>query len=171
MSRSLIGKKVCILYNFIYTRNTLFYFFLFSFLGCKIVYISFFVFAGMTTRLWNYVSTFSNLSGDGLQQIYTKLKQEGGVGPSHINGSTATFMRRDLDVGKFEAWKRRKRAEADASHNHQRPPPPSNNGNWLPDPHSSGILGPPPSESSSRQFSNGRNYRMQQSRQGFSSGY
>lgn len=133
-------------------------------------------FAGMTTRLWNYVSTFSNLSGERLQQIYTKLKQEqqiGGVGPSHINGSasgpTAAFMHRDLDVEKFEAWKRRKRAEADSSHihhPHQRPP---NNGTWLPDPSSSGILGPPPSDGS-RQLSNGRPYRMQQSRQGFSSG-
>ncbi|KAH6834273.1 chromatin remodeling 5 [Perilla frutescens var. hirtella] len=134
----------------------------------------------MTTRLWNYVSTFSNLSGDGLQQIYSKLKQEqqiGGVGPSHINGSasghqTAAFMHRDLDVGKFEAWKRRKRAEADSSHiqhpyQNQRPPP--NNGNWLPDSSTSGILGPPPS-SEGRPFSNGRPYRMQQPRQGFSSG-
>ncbi|XP_011090163.1 protein CHROMATIN REMODELING 5 isoform X2 [Sesamum indicum] len=134
----------------------------------------------MTTRLWNYVSTFSNLSGERLQQIYSKLKQEqqvAGVGPSHINGSapghqTAAFTHRDLDVGKFEAWKRRKRAEADASHiqhPHQRP---SNNGTWLPDPNSSGILGPPPSDG--RQFSNGRPYRMQPAgfppRQGFSSG-
>lgn len=131
----------------------------------------------MTTRLWNYVSTFSNLSGEGLQQIYSKLKQEqqaAGIGPSHMNGSSA-FMHRDLDVGKFEAWKRRKRAEADAaaaSHNqhpHQRPPP--NNATWLPDSNSSGILGPPPSDGSSRQLSNGRPYRMPQSRQqGFSSG-
>ncbi|KAF5751614.1 Chromatin remodeling complex subunit isoform 1 [Tripterygium wilfordii] len=30
----------------------------------------------MTTRLWKYVSTFSNLSGERLQQIYSKLKQE-----------------------------------------------------------------------------------------------
>lgn len=129
----------------------------------------------MTTRLWNFVSTFSNLSGERLQQIYSKLRQEqhiSGVGPSHINGSasgsqTAAFLHRDLDVGKFEAWKRRKRAEADSSqtqHPHQRPP---NNGTWLPDPNTSGILGPPPSD---RQFSNGRPYRMQQSRQGFSSG-
>ncbi|KAL0390776.1 UNVERIFIED_CONTAM: protein CHROMATIN REMODELING 5 [Sesamum calycinum] len=134
----------------------------------------------MTTRLWNYVSTFSNLSGERLQQIYSKLKQEqqvAGVGPSHINGSapghqTAAFTHRDLDVGKFEAWKRRKRAEADASHiqhPHQRP---SSNGTWLPDPNSSGILGPPPSDG--RQFGNGRPYRMQPAgfppRQGFSSG-
>ncbi|XP_041999408.1 protein CHROMATIN REMODELING 5-like isoform X1 [Salvia splendens] len=108
----------------------------------------------MTTRLWNYVSTFSNLSGERLQQIYTKLKQEQGVGPSAAG-------HRDLDVEKFEAWKRKKRAEADPSHiqhPYQRPPP--NNGTWLPDPSSSGILGPPPSESS-RQLRNGRPYRMQ----------
>ncbi|XP_051120331.1 protein CHROMATIN REMODELING 5 isoform X2 [Andrographis paniculata] len=137
----------------------------------------------MTTRLWNYVSSFSNMSGERLQQIYTKLKQEqqvGGVGPSHLNGSaagTAAFMHRDLDIGKFEAWKRRKRAEADASHMqqhpyHRRPPPPSN-GTWLPDPNASGILGPPPS-ADGRQYNNGRPYRMQQPgfppRQGFSSG-
>ncbi|XWS28344.1 hypothetical protein CRYUN_Cryun25bG0060400 [Craigia yunnanensis] len=30
----------------------------------------------MTMRLWNYVSTFSNLSGERLHQIYSKLKQE-----------------------------------------------------------------------------------------------
>ncbi|XP_047972578.1 protein CHROMATIN REMODELING 5 isoform X1 [Salvia hispanica] len=108
----------------------------------------------MTTRLWNYVSTFSNLSGERLQQIYTKLKQEQGVGPSATG-------HRDLDVEKFEAWKRKKRAEADPSHiqyPYQRPPP--NNGTWLPDPSSSGILGPPPSESG-RQLRNGRPYRMQ----------
>ncbi|KAK4482440.1 hypothetical protein RD792_009597 [Penstemon davidsonii] len=120
----------------------------------------------MTTRLWNYVSTFSNLSGEGLQQIYTKLKQEqhvAGVGPSHNNGSAlghqnASFMHRDLDVGKFEAWKRRKRAESDASHIQHPYQRPLSNGTRLPDPNS-GILGPPPADG--RQFSNGRSYRMQ----------
>ncbi|XP_054799875.1 protein CHROMATIN REMODELING 5 isoform X2 [Prosopis cineraria] len=47
----------------------------------------------MTTRLWNYVSTFSHLSGERLHQIYSKLKQEqqdeAGAGPSHINGSVS----------------------------------------------------------------------------------
>ncbi|KAL1544994.1 Protein CHROMATIN REMODELING 5, variant 3 [Salvia divinorum] len=124
----------------------------------------------MTTRLWNYVSTFSNLSGERLQQIYTKLKQEQGVGLSHLNGSTigqtAAYMHRDLDVEKFEAWKRRKRAEADSSHiQHPYLRPPPNNGTWLPDTSSSGILGPPPSDSSRQ----GKPYRTQQSRQGFSS--
>ncbi|KZV56479.1 protein CHROMATIN REMODELING 5 [Dorcoceras hygrometricum] len=130
----------------------------------------------MTTRLWNYVSTFSNMSGEKLQQIYSKLKQEqhvtGGVGPFHMNGQTAAFMQRDLDVGKFEAWKRRKRAETDASHIQNPYQRSTNNGTRLPDPNSSGILGPPPSDG--RQFSNGRPYRMQPagfpSRQGFSSG-
>ncbi|KAI4305991.1 hypothetical protein L6164_029311 [Bauhinia variegata] len=45
----------------------------------------------MTMRLWNYVSTFSHLSGERLCQIYSKLRQEQehevGVGPSHVNGS------------------------------------------------------------------------------------
>ncbi|KAL9253974.1 CHROMATIN REMODELING 5-like protein [Drosera capensis] len=44
----------------------------------------------MTMRLWNYVSTYSNLKGDKLHQIYAKLKleqgDEAGVGPSHSNG-------------------------------------------------------------------------------------
>ncbi|CAA0813205.1 Protein CHROMATIN REMODELING 5 [Striga hermonthica] len=129
----------------------------------------------MTTRLWNYVSTFSNLSGERLQQIYSKLKQEqpaSSIGPSHINGSVPPFMHRDLDVEKFEAWKRRKRAESETSH-HQHPyQRPSNNGPWIPDPSSTGILGPPPPDG--RQFNNGRPYRSQQQanfppRSGFSS--
>ncbi|KAK1319506.1 CHD3-type chromatin-remodeling factor PICKLE [Acorus calamus] len=44
----------------------------------------------MIKRLWNYVSTFSNLTGEKLCQIYTKLKQEhaeAGVGTSCLNGS------------------------------------------------------------------------------------
>jgi hypothetical protein len=41
--------------------------------------------AGMTMRLWNYVATFSNMSGEQLHDLYLKLSQdlEGGVGPSH----------------------------------------------------------------------------------------
>lgn len=41
-------------------------------------------------RLWNYVSTFSNLTGERLYEIYSKLKEEKGgrgAGPSHFNGS------------------------------------------------------------------------------------
>ncbi|CAI9761615.1 unnamed protein product [Fraxinus pennsylvanica] len=108
----------------------------------------------MTTRLWKYVSTFSNLSGERLRQIYSKLEQEqhaDGMGPSHINASTlggqaAAFLHRDLDVGKFEAWKRRKRAEADASHVQYPYQRTTSNGTQIPDP-SFSILGPPPSDS------------------------
>ncbi|KAL3620342.1 Protein CHROMATIN REMODELING 5 [Castilleja foliolosa] len=130
----------------------------------------------MTTRLWKYVSTFSNLSGEGLQQIYSKLKQEQptGVGPSHINGSFSGHQAapfRDIDVGKFEAWKRKKRAESDASHTQQSHQRQSSNLPWLPDSSTSGILGPPPSDGR-QQFSNGRPNRMPQAhfppRQGFS---
>ncbi|KAE8691668.1 Protein CHROMATIN REMODELING 5 [Hibiscus syriacus] len=105
----------------------------------------------MTMRLWNYVSTFSNLSGERLHQIYSKLKQEreveGGIGPSHMNGFVSGHVHRDcdpnylpsfsrsvenqrgyknamahqtsqpihkgIDAAKFEAWKRRRRAEVD----------------------------------------------------------
>ncbi|XP_023732470.1 protein CHROMATIN REMODELING 5 [Lactuca sativa] len=123
----------------------------------------------MTTRLWNYVSTFSNLSGAKLQQIYSKLKQERdsaagvGVGPSQINGggggrgfrndsyhqssSTSTLVHKGLDTAKFEAWKRRRRAESDPNTHFQPPPhqrPPFANGTRLPDP-SIGILGAAPS--------------------------
>ncbi|MBA0587717.1 hypothetical protein Gorai_000839, partial [Gossypium raimondii] len=55
----------------------------------------------MTMRLWNYVSTFSNLSGERLHQIYSKLKQEreeeGGDGPSRINGAIPGHVDRDGD--------------------------------------------------------------------------
>ncbi|XP_062189228.1 protein CHROMATIN REMODELING 5 isoform X2 [Phragmites australis] len=40
----------------------------------------------MTMRLWNYVATFSNMSGEQLHDLYLKLSQdqlEAGVGPSH----------------------------------------------------------------------------------------
>ncbi|XP_023733259.1 protein CHROMATIN REMODELING 5 [Lactuca sativa] len=113
----------------------------------------------MTTRLWNYVSTFSNLSGAKLQQIYSKLKQEKGlaagvgVGPSETNrggfrnnnqsSSTSTLVHKGgLDTAKFEAWKRRRRAESDPNtHAHfQRP-----FATRLPDP-STGILGAAPSD-------------------------
>ncbi|KAK8515660.1 hypothetical protein V6N13_139370 [Hibiscus sabdariffa] len=64
----------------------------------------------MTTRLWNYVSTFSNLSGERLHQIYSKLKQEqdedGVVGPSHINGSMPGHVDRDGDPNYFPPFSR-----------------------------------------------------------------
>ncbi|XP_009761006.1 protein CHROMATIN REMODELING 5 [Nicotiana sylvestris] len=137
----------------------------------------------MTVRLWNYVSTFSNLSGEKLRQIYSKLKQEqhveARVGPSQFNGSapghpTPGFIPRGLDVAKFEAWKRRKRAEADG-HSQVQPQQqrPLTNGTRLSEPNSSsGILGAAPSDS--KQLGNGRPYRTHQSglpqRPGFSSG-
>lgn len=115
-------------------------------------------------RLWNYVSTFSNLSGDRLNQIYSKLKQEKeeeeGVGPSHLNGSSAgrNFQRQQryktpgnsqglqhvhkgIDTAKFEAWKRRRRTE---NNDVQSERPPTTNSNSL------GILGPAPSDRSHR---------------------
>lgn len=59
----------------------------------------------MTMRLWNYVSTFSNLSGERLHQIYSKLKQEKevGAGPSYINGTGSALMGRDGDSSHFGA--------------------------------------------------------------------
>lgn len=101
----------------------------------------------MTTRLWNYVSEFSNLSGEKLHQIYSKLKQEReGVGPSssgHYRGrgglkNTSSFQ---ASEGQSEAWKRRKRPEADPSYR-----PTSNNGSRSADPNSVGILGAGPLE-------------------------
>ncbi|KDP35983.1 hypothetical protein JCGZ_08378 [Jatropha curcas] len=162
----------------------------------------------MTTRLWNYVSTFSNLSGERLHQIYSKLKQEqddeSGVGPSHINGSASgpidsdsnyfptsrhverqrgyknmnsyqmqESIQKGHDNGKFEAWKRRRRAEAD-THSQSQPPlqRPISNGVRVTDPNSLGILGAAPTDN--RRFSSERPLRMRQTgfpaRQNFSSG-
>ncbi|KAJ6424815.1 hypothetical protein OIU84_025561 [Salix udensis] len=137
----------------------------------------------MTMRLWKYVSTFSNLSGEKLHQIYSKLKQEqeedAGVGPSHANGAaygsvdkdgdsnnfpplSRNFERqrgyknasayplsepinRGQDAGKFEAWKRRRRADADMQPQFQPPlQRPISNGTRLSDPNSLGILGAGP---------------------------
>ncbi|XP_076904206.1 protein CHROMATIN REMODELING 5-like isoform X1 [Bidens hawaiensis] len=105
----------------------------------------------MTTRLWNYVSNFSNLSGGKLQQIYSKLKQENevasGVGTSQINprgfrnqSSSGSLNKGVLDTAKFEAWKRRRRAESDPNTTVHLLPRPSFTS---PDP-SLGILGPAP---------------------------
>ncbi|KAK6925557.1 SNF2, N-terminal [Dillenia turbinata] len=59
----------------------------------------------VTERLWDYVSTFSNLSGEGLRQIYSKLRkeqeEEAGVGPSHMNGSASSLADRDGDSGLY----------------------------------------------------------------------
>lgn len=137
----------------------------------------------MRTRLWNYVSSFSNLSGERLHQIYSKLKHEQGVGvgPSQLNGSvhgdpTMGLVQRGIDMEKFEAWKRRRRSESDSP---QTLPPiqppyqrPSTNGARIPDPNSSGILGAAPCDS--KHFSNSRPYKANQAgfppRNSFSSG-
>ncbi|KAI9114738.1 hypothetical protein K1719_014436 [Acacia pycnantha] len=153
----------------------------------------------MTTRLWNYVSTFSHLSGERLHQIYSKLKQEqqdeAGVGPSHNNGSVSgPFGRnhpRHMDrqrgyknvtsyqmpepvhiTGKSEAWKRRRRGEGDS---HFQGQPPSQramgNGVQISDSNSLGILGAGPS---GRRFVSEKPYRTRPGgappRHGFSSG-
>lgn len=137
----------------------------------------------MTTRLWNYVSTFSTLTGDRLQQIYSKLKSEQGeearVGPSQVNGApTGPRGYKGFDTAKFEAWKRRRRAETDNRAQFQPPhhnnrPNMTNNSTSLPDPNSLGILGSGPSDNR-RFFGNERPYRMRQpgfsQKQGFSSG-
>ncbi|WCJ28910.1 Chromodomain-helicase-DNA-binding protein 1 [Euphorbia peplus] len=140
----------------------------------------------MTTRLWNYVSTFSNLSGEKLHQIYSKLRQEhgeeAGAGPSHINGDSSFFpltrhveRQRGQDNGKFEAWKRRRRAGSEADTQSQVQPPsqrPVSNGARVTDPNSLGILGAAPSDS--KRLSNDRAFRVRQTgpppRQNFSSG-
>ncbi|KAJ6345323.1 hypothetical protein OIU78_008069 [Salix suchowensis] len=143
----------------------------------------------MTMRLWNYVSTFSNLSGERLRQIYSKLKQkqeeDAGVGPSHANGAAYGSLDKDCDptnferhmgyknensyplsepinrghdAGKFEAWKRRRRTEADIQPQIkpplQRPP-----GTRLSNPGSLGILGAGPPDN--RPFLE-RPYRVRQ---------
>ncbi|KAL6010020.1 Protein CHROMATIN REMODELING 5 [Asimina triloba] len=55
----------------------------------------------LTRRLWNYVSTFSNLPGERLAQIYSKLKQEkqaeARARPSHHSGSAPGPSDRDSD--------------------------------------------------------------------------
>lgn len=56
----------------------------------------------MSTRLWNYVAGFSNLPGDRLSQIYSKLKQErpseAMVSSQHFGGSAPGPSGRD-DAG------------------------------------------------------------------------
>lgn len=139
--------------------------------------------SGMTTRLWNYVSTFSNLSGPKLQQIYSKLKQEkeaaAGVGTSLMkargfrndsSNQSSALLNKGLDTAKFEAWKRRRRAESDPNP-HLQPPQqrPFSNGARLPD-LSLGILGAPPSDMH-RPFSEERPQRTRQSAFGPKQGF
>lgn len=97
-----------------------------------------FYYLGMTMRLWNYVSLYSNLTGERLHEIYSKLKEDqgdGGAGPSHYNNDGTqfqTFNRRkrqfnqnsagmadgafqrnqNQNAGVSEAWKRRRRSDS-----------------------------------------------------------
>ncbi|KAK8958001.1 CHD3-type chromatin-remodeling factor PICKLE [Platanthera zijinensis] len=53
----------------------------------------------MYIRLWNYVSTFSNLSGERLHEIYSKLKNEkgdSGFGHSYLNNPAAVAADRSV---------------------------------------------------------------------------
>ncbi|KAK1402796.1 Chromatin remodeling 5 [Heracleum sosnowskyi] len=141
----------------------------------------------MKTRLWNYISTFSNLSGEGLYQIYSKLKQEqdmAGVAGSNINGLSRSFRneacnqnfgvyQRSNDIGKLDSWKRMRRGEAEIDSAvqplHERT---SSNATRISDPNSSKFLGAGPSDN--RHSGIEKPYRMRQTgqtpRQGFSSG-
>ncbi|XP_077251792.1 protein CHROMATIN REMODELING 5-like isoform X2 [Tasmannia lanceolata] len=62
-----------------------------------------------TVRLWNYVSSFSNLSGQRLAQIYSKLKQEHqaepGVGSSHLYAPAPIPSDRDSDANQGSSFK------------------------------------------------------------------
>ncbi|KAG9142953.1 hypothetical protein Leryth_006227 [Lithospermum erythrorhizon] len=103
--------------------------------------------------------------GEKLHQIYSKLKTEqqaaAGVGPSSVGGYSPALQMidRGLDMGKFEAWKRRKRAEAEGTQLQPMSQRSFSNGNRASD-SNLGILGPPPAED--KQFSNGRSFRMNQ---------
>ncbi|XP_011622955.1 protein CHROMATIN REMODELING 5 [Amborella trichopoda] len=60
----------------------------------------------MTTRLWNHVANFSNLSGERLSEIYSKLKEEqhAEVGPTPSDSNTAPLAGpsgRESDNGQF----------------------------------------------------------------------
>lgn len=141
---------------------------------------------GMTTRLWNFVSTFSNLSGERLHQIYSKLKQEQDeeVGPSHINGSASGPFGRDGDSTSFSHHAERQRgyksinnqmseplkgfdtAKFEAWKRRRRGETDSpfqrlvSNGTRLADPNSVGILGAGPSEN--RRSVNEKPYKTRQ---------
>ncbi|CAI9106222.1 OLC1v1005326C1 [Oldenlandia corymbosa var. corymbosa] len=100
-----------------------------------------------------------------LHQIYSKLKQEqpsAGVGPSHINGfvpgdQMSASLDRGIDTERFEAWKRRRRAETETPQTQPFQPQYQrmSNGTRVTDPNSSGILGAAPTDS--RQFFNDLN--------------
>ncbi|CAM9002832.1 unnamed protein product [Rhodiola kirilowii] len=137
----------------------------------------------MTVRLWKYVSTYSNLSGDRLHQIYSKLKQEldgdAGAGPSHFSGGnrdaypqfphqasrrknsqnalafqTSDQVSRGYGNGNSEAWKRRRRADDDTNDLVHAPyQRPIGSGVRVSDPSSLGILGAAPTDN--RRFNDG----------------
>ncbi|KAJ3683795.1 hypothetical protein LUZ60_014022 [Juncus effusus] len=117
----------------------------------------------MKTRLWNYVSSYSNLTGDALHDIYSKLKEDQSeAGPST---QFQTFSRRKRPFqnpnpnsqsdGNFqrnnnsEAWKRRRRTDQPVDNPNPNSifPAPVNNG--------AGILGWGPTQERTR-FANDR---------------
>ncbi|XP_062014865.1 protein CHROMATIN REMODELING 5 isoform X1 [Rosa rugosa] len=140
----------------------------------------------MTTRLWNFVSTFSNLSGERLHQIYAKLKQEQDEepGPSHINGSASGPFGRDSDPTSFSHLAERQRGYKSVNNQTFEPlkgfdtakfeawkrrrrgetdspsQRPLSNGSRPADPNSMGILGAGPSEN--RRSVNEKPYKTRQ---------
>ncbi|KAG0487905.1 hypothetical protein HPP92_006716 [Vanilla planifolia] len=103
-----------------------------------------------TMRLWNYVSTFSNLSGERLHEIYSKLKNEqgtSGLGHSYTmdrdfgsnqsnsfnsgyRGRTRSHqfpsqasesLHKNQSTPNSEAWKRRRRTHIDVQNPIQQP--------------------------------------------------
>lgn len=147
-------------------------------------------------RLWKYVSTFSNLSGDRLRQIYSKLRQEqeeevgpsGGRDTDHTYAPSYSHQRgvrnmssyqmlepvgRVNESGKLEAWKRRRRSEADPYSQVQPPVHRPLSSGYRPSDPSAGILGAAPPEA--RRVGDERSHRGTRSggyplRQDFSSG-
>ncbi|KAK3032361.1 hypothetical protein RJ639_037079, partial [Escallonia herrerae] len=138
------------------------------------------------SRIRNYLQLIGRKVDQIVMEHEDELhKQETGVGPSHMNGSASRGYRNDTfnqesfllqrghDTAKFEAWKRRRRAEADINSQVHTPYQRNLiNGTLVSEPNSLGILGAGPSDNG--QFGNERPYRMRPSgfppRQGFSSG-
>lgn len=141
-------------------------------------------------RLWKYVSTFSNLSGDRLRQIYSKLKQEqeDEVGPSggrDMDSSYAPYSHQRAfrnmtsyqilePVGRVnESGKRWRRSEADPYSPVQLPIHRPLNSGYRPSDPNAGILGAGPPDT--RRFGDERPHRGMRPggyppRQDFSSG-
>ncbi|KAL0923098.1 hypothetical protein M5K25_007143 [Dendrobium thyrsiflorum] len=73
----------------------------------------------MYIRLWNYVSTFSNLSGERLHEIYSKLKNEqgeGGFGHSYLNSSAAGTTDRSVGTSQPTSFNTDFRARSNKPH-------------------------------------------------------